>query len=166
MIDDSHSHSKLVHRRRTTNSGSTTYSEECAHLNDPLKSAALSPLKGSVACPVALQAINASVGLSEAKSSDVNGERLLALTNRQDGAATSKMASTSITTQTVPKENAVFSIARCSSSSSDSAMVSSDETEEKREPEDDQTLRSLEECLTIFKSDVSAMLPYSTNFSR
>lgn len=79
----------------------------------------------------------------------------LALT---DGVSQVRKRVTSVAIQTVPKENTIFSIARRSSSSSDSALASSDETEEKRELEDEQPQRSLEECLAIFRSDVSAIL--------
>lgn len=137
---DSQSSSKLVHQRHTT----TTYTAE-------LSCAAPSSLKASVPSaqyPVAPQAVDVSVGLSE------TGVKPLALT---DGISQVRKRVTSVAIQTVPKENAMFSIARRSSSSSDSAVASSDEIEEKRELEDEQPQRSLEECLAIFRSDVSVI---------
>lgn len=115
-------------------------------------------MNGSVASaqsPVGPQTVDVSVGSSESGSNEV---RPLALTNGEVGTALVRKRATSVAVQTMPKENAVFSFARLSSSSSDSALASSDETEEKKELEDDQPPRPLEECLALFRSDVSVVL--------
>ena len=167
-------HSSTV-RRRTTNSGSTTYAEECAHINDhstthPISSDA-KVLNEVSQCPAVPHAVAQGVGVRGVFGVDVSeaggvsgvdgGRGLLGPTSDEDdGTVSTNKSVSSIAVQTEPlppHEAAVFSLCEASSSCSvSSSGVSSDEIEEKREVDEEDPPRSLAECLTIMKSHVSS----------
>ena len=123
---------------------------------------------------VSRQAVAAGQALKGGEEeSEVDGGRmLLALTAEVESperVSAGNKSFTSVAVQTVGGETPMFSFGRKGSSSNSSPVVSSDEAEERRQEGggEERPPRPLEECLTIFKSDVSELhcrfiTPYNT----
>ena len=139
--------------------------------NGVLSDSQLTVSRQAVAAGLALKGV--SVAAEGEEESEVDGGRmLLALTAEVESperVSAGNKSFASVAVQTVGGETPMFSFGRKGSSSDSSPVVSSDEAEERRQEGggEERPPRPLEECLTIFKSDVSELhcrfiTPYNT----